>query len=231
MIDINGNEDTNVRILSEGGNSHTFTENGEFTFEYMDKDEDLDNPNKEEKTHTAKVNWIDTTAPTAEIEYSTTQPTEGEIIARLVKASEPITITNNQGKDTYTFTKNGQFAFEFVDEAGNKGTATAKVDWIKDLPEKPDNPEDPTKPDNPEKPGEPQDPTKPDEYKIGDVNGDGKITATDVLWVKRHLVAAKKQEWILTGLKFKAGDINKNGKITATDLLLIKRLVLGAMKK
>ena len=202
-------------INNQGKDTYTFTKNGEFTFEFVDQ---IGNKG----TATAKVDWIDTTAPTAEIEYSTTEPTEGEVIARLVKVSEAITITNNKGKDTYTFTQNGQFAFEFVDEAGNKGTATAKVDWIKDLPEKPENPE---------KPGEPQDPTKPDEYKIGDVNGDGKITATDVLLVKRHLVAAKKQEWILTGLKFKAGDINKNGNITATDLLLIKRLVLGEMKK
>ncbi len=202
-------------INNQGKDIYTFTKNGEFTFEFVDK---IGNKG----TATAKVDWIDTTVPTAEIEYSTTEATEGEVIARLVKVSEPITITNNKGNDTYTFTKNGQFTFEFVDEAGNKGTATAKVDWMKDLPENPENPG---------KPGEPEDPSKPDEYKIGDVNGDGKITATDVLFVKRHLVAAKKQEWILTGLKFKAGDINKDKNITATDLLLIKRLVLSEMKK
>lgn len=209
---------------NNGSDTYTFTKNGEFTFEFVDQVGNKGNA-------TAKVDWIDTTVPTAEIEYSTIEPTKGEVIAKLVKMSEAITITNNNGNDTYTFTKNGQFTFEFVDEAGNKGTATAKVDWIKDLSEKPENPEDPTKPENPEKPGEPQDPIKPDEYKIGDVNRDGKITATDVLFVKRHLVAAKKQEWILTGLKFKAGDINKDRNITATDLLLIKRLVLSEMKK
>jgi len=31
---------------------------------------------------------------------------------------------------TYEFLSNGVFTFEFVDTAGNKGTATAKVDWI-----------------------------------------------------------------------------------------------------
>ena len=31
---------------------------------------------------------------------------------------------------TYEFLSNGEFTFEFVDTAGNKGTATAKVDWI-----------------------------------------------------------------------------------------------------
>ena len=218
---------------NKGKDTYTFTKNGEFKFEFVDK---VGNKG----SVTAKVDWMDTTVPTAEIEYSTKEQTEGEVIARLVKASEPITITNNNGKDTYTFTKNGQFIFEFIDEAGNKGTAIAKVDWMKDSPEKPENPEDPTDPQDPEKPDNPNDSTKPekpgesdkpDEYKIGDVNGDGKITATDVLLVKRHLVAAKKQEWILTGLKFKAGDINKNRNITATDLLLIKRLVLSEMKK
>ncbi len=223
----------------KNGNTHVFTKNGNYTFHYVDS---LGNKG----TALATVNWIDKTEPTAKIEYSTTEPTNGEVIARLVNASEPITITNNNGSDTYTFAKNGEFKFEFVDQVGNKGSITAKVNWIKDSskdPEKPDEPvkpDDPTKPDDPEKPDnptkpddpvKPNDPTKPDEYKIGDVNGDGKITATDILFVKRHLVAAKKQEWILTGLKFKAGDINKDGKITATDLLLIKRLVLSEMKK
>ncbi len=202
MIDINGNEDTNVRILSEGGNSHTFTENGEFTFEYMDKDEDLDNPNKEEKTHTAKVNWIDKIAPTAEIKYSTEETTDKSVIVTLVNESEEIIITNNNASKQYTFNENGEFTFEFEDKAGNKGTATAKVDWIKKEQE------------------------NPDKYELGDINEDGKITATDLLLVKRHLIAGEKQEWTLTGDKFKAGDINKDGKITATDLLLIKRLVL-----
>lgn len=37
---------------------------------------------------------------------------------------------------TYTFENNGEFTFEFVDAAGNKGTATAKVDWIDKVPPK-----------------------------------------------------------------------------------------------
>lgn len=201
-----------VTILDEEGNklengdTHVFTENGSYTFYYV-------GPLGNRGTAVATVDWIDKTAPTAEIEYSTTESTNGEVIAKLVNASEPITITNNNGSDTYTFTENEEFTFEFVDKVGNKGTAIATVTWIKDLPEEPDNPEN------------------PDEYKLGDINQDGKITATDVLFVKRHLVSAKKQEWVLTGVNFKAGDINKDGKITASDLLLIKRLVLSEMKK
>lgn len=68
--------------------------------------------------------------PTAGIAYSTTEPTSGEVMARLVNASEPIMITNNGGSDTYVFRDNGSFTFEFEDQSGQKGTVTAKVDWI-----------------------------------------------------------------------------------------------------
>ena len=45
---------------------------------------------------------------------------------------ENVTITNNDGNNTYTFTKNGEFKFEFVDEAGNTNSITAEVTWIKE---------------------------------------------------------------------------------------------------
>lgn len=64
----------------------------------------------------------------------------------------------------------------------------------------------------------------------GDINKDKKVTATDLLLLKRHIVAGNKQEWILTDEALKNGDINKDGNITATDLLLLKRLVLSNIK-
>ena len=73
--------------------------------------------------------------PTAGIAYSVTEPTNGIVVARLINPSTEITITNNEGKDTYIFTENGDFTFEFEDKNGNKGTAIAKVTWIdKDEP-------------------------------------------------------------------------------------------------
>lgn len=69
-------------------------------------------------------------APTAQIEYDITEKTTKNVIAKLVNPSTDITITNNNGSNTYTFTENGEFTFEFVDNYGNKGTATASVDWI-----------------------------------------------------------------------------------------------------
>ena len=113
--------------------------------------------------------------------------------------SETIVITNNNTSREFTFTQNGEFTFKFEDEAGNEGTLSAQVDWI-----------------------ESEDPTEPE---AGDVNKDNKITATDLLMVKRHLVAGENTEWILTEEEFKAADINKDNQITATDLLLLKRLL------
>ena len=96
---------------------------------------------------------IDTEAPTATIEYSTTESTENPVVVTL-KSDEEVTIINNDGQNTYTFTENGEFTFEFVDKNGNVGSVTAKVNWIE---KKQDNlPEDNTdittnpneKPDN-----------------------------------------------------------------------------------
>ena len=204
MIDVKGNKDVNVEIKNNNGEkSYTFEENDEFTFQYAEVKENEQDTDKEIKEHTAKVNWIDKKAPTAEVKYSTKETTNGIVVATLTNESEPITIINNGANRERIFTENDEFVFKFIDKAGNEGTAIAKVDWI-------------TK--------------EPTDYTIGDVNLDGKITATDLLLEKRHLVAGSKQEWILTGDRFKAGDINTDGKITATDLILIKRLVLQNIK-
>lgn len=71
---------------------------------------------------------VDNTAPTATVNYSVASLTNGNVIATL-NPSEPVTVTNNLG-NTYTFTENGEFTFEFKDEAGNTGSVLAKVDNI-----------------------------------------------------------------------------------------------------
>ena len=49
--------------------------------------------------------------------------------------SETVTISNNNGLNTYIFAQNGQFTFQFVDAVGNTGSAVAAVNWIdKDPP-------------------------------------------------------------------------------------------------
>jgi hypothetical protein len=63
------------------------------------------------------------------VNYSITDPTRQAVIAKIMP-SEPITITNNGGADSYTFVENGSFTFEFVDAAGNTGMAVAEVSNI-----------------------------------------------------------------------------------------------------
>lgn len=113
-----------ITVTNNGGSTvYTFTENGSFTFEFVDE---LGYTG----TATATVNWIDKSMPTASISYSPNSLTNTTVTASLVDPSEPITITNNGGSDTYSFANNGSFTFEFKDAAGNAGTATATVTWI-----------------------------------------------------------------------------------------------------
>lgn len=68
-------------------------------------------------------------APTALVTYSTTAPTKVNVVASITP-SESVTVTNNNGSASYTFTENGSFTFKFVDAAGNTGEVTAVVSNI-----------------------------------------------------------------------------------------------------
>lgn len=141
-----------AKIVS-GENTHTFNENGKFTFKYKASGDS----NEDEKEHSANVTWIDKVAPSAEIKYTTRE--NGEVVATLTNESEKIIITNNGFSRDYIFTKNGEFTFIFEDEAGNIGKAKAIVDSI--IEENPDDPEKPTDPDEPEVPVGPTNPEDP----------------------------------------------------------------------
>lgn len=123
------NED--VTILSEGVNAsdkedrtyeYTFTKNGSYTFKFKDKAGNIGNA-------VANVTWIDKESPIGTISYNTTNLTNKPVTAT-ISFNKGVKILNNNGKDTYTFTKNGEFTFEFIDEAGNRGSKTVSVDWI-----------------------------------------------------------------------------------------------------
>ncbi len=196
-------ESEEIIIMNNGANrTYTFNENGEFTFRFVDMAGN-------EGSVTARVNWIDKTAPTANVTYSTTEKTSNPVIATLTNESEPITITNNGGNRTYTFNENGEFTFEFVDAVGNKGTATAKVTWIEKEVVNPD-----------------PDPEQPEKVIIGDIDGNGKIGPTDLAKLKLHLIGKEN----LTGRALKAADINKDGRITATDLAQLKLVLIGKIE-
>jgi hypothetical protein len=66
----------------------------------------------------------DRVTPTATVAYSTTNPTNQDVVATITP-SETVT-----GDLTHTFTDNGSFTFNFTDLAGNKGSVVATVSNI-----------------------------------------------------------------------------------------------------
>jgi len=107
-------------ILSEGGDTHTFNENGEFTFEFRDN---LGN----EGSIKAEVKNIDNTPPVGSIIYT---PSDTAPVTVYLSVNEPVKVTNNNESFRHVFEENGSFTFEFEDKAGNTGTATAVIDTI-----------------------------------------------------------------------------------------------------
>ncbi len=112
--------------------SHTFDENGSFTFIATDLA-----GNVNEKT--VAISNIDKVAPTAEVEYSTTSPINTDVVATIV-ASETVTYKNidqlpdyvefDKEAKTFAFSENGSFELKFIDRAGNPGSVLVKVENI-----------------------------------------------------------------------------------------------------
>ncbi|MBJ6362600.1 hypothetical protein ACFOQM_15160 [Paenibacillus sp. GCM10012307] len=114
----------NPAPLIRKGNTFTVKENGYYAFDLTD----TANPDRKETLY-AVVNSIDGDTPVGSIEYLITGPTNSNVTVKL-GTSKPVQITNNQGRNVYIFNENGSFTFEFKDEAGNTGTATATVSNI-----------------------------------------------------------------------------------------------------
>lgn len=72
---------------------------------------------------------LDNTPPTGAVTYNTLERTANPVTATLqVTDSSPVEITMPaSGANTYTFTDNGTFTFQFRDAAGNTGEAAAAV--------------------------------------------------------------------------------------------------------
>lgn len=60
----------------------------------------------------------------------------------------------------------------------------------------------------------------------GDITGDGKITASDILSLKKHIVKVSP----LVDAYEKAADVNHNTSITSTDLFQLKKAAVGLIK-
>lgn len=104
--------------------TRTFTWNGTYTFTFSDLAGNTGSV-------TATVSNIDKTIPTANVNLSPLSWSyiSWNIIATLTWYSEILTITNNGGLNTYTFTWNGSFVFNFVDAAGNTGSTSTTVSY------------------------------------------------------------------------------------------------------
>ena len=57
----------------------------------------------------------------------------------------------------------------------------------------------------------------------GDVNGDGKITSSDYVLIKNHIMGTSK----LSDIKKRGADVNKDGKVSSSDYVLIKNHIMG----
>ncbi|WP_151736183.1 hypothetical protein [Paenibacillus tengchongensis] len=107
------------------GNRFNVQENGFYSFDLTD----MADKSRTDTLYVVVKN-IDKTIPQGTVEYSNAAFTNGNVTAYLQKTSEPVVITNNGGKNAYTFKENGSFTFEFKDAAGNPGSVTATVNNI-----------------------------------------------------------------------------------------------------
>ena len=64
------------------------------------------------------------------ITYNPQEKTKGNVVATISFNRDGAKILNNDGKNTYTFTQNGDFTFIYQDEYGFDGETKATVNWI-----------------------------------------------------------------------------------------------------
>ena len=58
----------------------------------------------------------------------------------------------------------------------------------------------------------------------GDVNGDGNVSALDLLKVQKHIIGNS----VLTGPYLAAANVKKSGSVSALDLLKVQKHIIGA---
>ncbi|NLB80098.1 MAG: DUF5011 domain-containing protein [Clostridiaceae bacterium] len=111
-----------VIITNNSGNDCTFTENGEFTFEFKDIAGNT-------SSVTAVTSRIDKKKPVLSYTLSNEDVTAFSVYVFLT-ADEEVTITNNSGKTSRQFNSNGEFTFTAKDRAGNTSELTVVVSNI-----------------------------------------------------------------------------------------------------
>lgn len=66
----------------------------------------------------------------------------------------------------------------------------------------------------------------PDELPVGDVDGDGKVSAKDYAMIKRIILGTYKP----SAEELERADVNGDGKVNTVDYAMVKRIVLGTYK-
>ena len=120
------NSGESVEILNNSGiNKYIFEENGNFIFKLRDKAGN-------ESEITSKVSKIDREIPNPVISYNTQEWTHEDVVVSIDFDNEigKVNILNNSGENSYEFSENGNFTFEFEDLAGNNGEITVVVNNI-----------------------------------------------------------------------------------------------------
>ena len=146
------------------------------------------------------IDNIDKTAPEIEVSYSTKEETEVNVTVE-IKANEELqsltgwNLSTDKKKLTREYSRNTKETITVKDIAGNEKKVEINIQNIKTP------------------------------IKIGDINADDKIDITDIILLKRHLIAGNRTNWILTGDNLESADMNENGKVDISDLLLLKREV------
>ncbi len=141
---------------------------------------------------------------------------------------------------TDTTTDKSDTSTEKLDTTTDKpDTSTEKLDTTTDKPdtstdntdtttEKPDTSTDNTDSDTEsDKPNTPDTPDKPEKVLLGDVDGDGKISAKDSLAIQRYVINLKK----LDSKQIKAADVDGDNKVTNKDAIIILRFTINIKVK
>ena len=139
----------------------------------------------------------------------------GVISAHSEGAATIIAKTSNGLIDVCTITVNAPKDTDSDTSSDNK-TNTDTTDTA-DTPGIPETKDTPSKPDNPETPDTPDKPVK--EIMLGDVDGDGKVTAKDSMAIQRYTVNLTKFD----DNQLLAADTNGDHKVTSKDAMNILR--------
>lgn len=149
-----------------------------------------------------EINNIDKIQPSVEVTYSTKEITEEKVKVAIVANEEVQNIVDwelstNKKILTKEYSTNTKETITVKDIAGNETQVNIEINNIKK------------------------------KIALGDINRDEKIDITDLLMLKRHMVAGNKESWKLTGDSLLAGDMNQDEMIDITDMLMLKREVLN----